>query len=159
MPGPSNGAAQIGSSAPDFELDDQHGQSVRLSSFRGEKNVVVLFYPWAFSGVCGGELQRIRDELADFQNDRVAILAISCDSVFSCRAYADREGFHFPLLSDFWPHGDIARLYGVFDDKAGAALRGTFIVDREGLVRWSVVNGIPDARDTDDYRRALADLG
>jgi peroxiredoxin len=158
MPERNDGEVKVGAPAPDFELEDQHGQSVRLSSFRGAKSVVLLFYPWAFSRVCGGELQRIRDELADFQNDKVAVLAVSCDSVFSLRAFAEREGFDYPLLSDFWPHGEIARAYGVFDEKAGAALRGTFIVDREGLVRWTVVHDIPDARDTDDYRRALAEL-
>jgi peroxiredoxin len=148
----------LGLFAPDFELLDQHGTPLRLSSYRGKRNVLIVFFPWAFSGVCTGELCVLRDDLASFQNDDAQLVAISTDSKFAQRVYADREGFAFPLLADFWPHGEVARRYGVFDEKAGAALRGTFVVDRDGIVRWSVVRGIPDARDADDYRKVLAGL-
>jgi peroxiredoxin len=148
----------LGLLAPDFELLDQHGTPLRLSSYRGKRNVLIVFFPWAFSGVCTGELCVLRDDLASFQNDDAQLVAISTDSKFAQRVYADREGFAFPLLADFWPHGEVARRYGVFDEKAGAALRGTFVVDRDGIVRWSVVRGIPDARDADDYRKVLAGL-
>jgi len=93
--------------APDFALRDQHGQVVRLSSFRGEKTVVVMFYPYAFSGVCTGELRAVRDRLPQLQSEHVALLAVSCDPMFSLRAFAEADGLGFPLLSDFWPHADV----------------------------------------------------
>jgi mycoredoxin-dependent peroxiredoxin len=148
----------VGELAPDFELVDQHGTPVRLSSFRGRRNVLLVFYPWSFSGVCTGELCVLRDDLASFQNDDAQLLAVSIDSKYVQRVFADREGFEFPVLADFWPHGQVARRYGVFDDVAGVALRGTFVIDREGIVRWSVLRGIPDARDPQEYRRVLAEL-
>jgi peroxiredoxin len=100
----------------------------------------------------------LRDELASFQNDDAQLLAISIDSKYVQRQFAEREGFEFPLLADFWPHGEVARRYGVFDEAKGAAVRGTFVVDRAGIVRWSVVRGIPDARDAQEYRRVLTEL-
>jgi peroxiredoxin len=148
----------LGSLAPDLELVDQHGTPVRLSSFRGLRNVLIVFYPWSFSGVCTGELGVLRDDVASFQNDHAQVLAISIDSRYVQRVFADQEGFGFPLLADFWPHGEVARRYGVFDPVAGVALRGTFVIDREGRVRWSVLRGISDARDPAEYRAVLAEL-
>ena len=154
------GAVEVGDRAPDFELKDQHGTPVRLSDFRGERKVVLVFYPLAFSGVCTGELSRLRDEFRDVAGDAgdVQVLAVSVDSMFALRAWSDQEKFWFPLLADFWPHGGTARRYGVFDEAKGLALRGTFVIDTEGVVRWKVVNAIPDARDIDEYREALAGL-
>jgi peroxiredoxin len=149
---------RVGRPAPDFTLRDQHGQSVTLSSFRPERAVVVMFYPWAFSRVCTSELCEVRDALPQFQNEAVQLLAISCDPVYSLRAYAEQEGLDYPLLSDFWPHGEVAQSYGVFESSRGCAVRGTFVVDQAGVLRWRIVNAIPDARDLDDYRAALADL-
>jgi mycoredoxin-dependent peroxiredoxin len=149
-------AVEVGSKAPDFELQDQHGQRVKLSDFRGRKHVVLVFYPFAFTGVCTGELVAIRDELAS--GDDVQVLTVSVDSVFAQRVFAEREGLDYPLLSDFWPHGAVAEAYGVFDEERGCALRGTFIIDREGVVRWQVLNDLPDARDVDEYRKVLASL-
>lgn len=148
----------VGDEAPDFELTDQHGQAVRLSDLRGRKAALVVFYPWAFSRVCGGELRALQESLGDLVSDDVELLTVSTDSMFALRAYADREGFTFPLLSDFWPHGEVAEAYGVLHPEIGIALRGTFLVDKSGVIRWSVVKGIPDARDVDDYRKAIADL-
>lgn len=152
-------SVEIGRIAPDFELVDQHGTPVRLSSYRGRRNVVLVFFPWAFSGICSSELTALRDGAAEFQNETTQLLAVSTDSKFVQRVFADREGFEFPLLADFWPHGEVARRFGVFDDAAGVALRGSFVIDRGGVLRWNVVHGIPDARDPADYRRALAELG
>jgi peroxiredoxin len=150
---------EVGSHAPDFELKDQHGTSVRLSSFRGARNVVLVFYPLAFSGVCGSELCALRDEFpAVSSREDVELLTVSVDSMFAHRAWADAEGFSFGMLSDFWPHGAVASSYGVFDTERGVALRGTFIIDTEGVVRWKVVNPIPEARDIADYAKALAAL-
>ncbi|WP_129839778.1 peroxiredoxin [Streptomyces sp. RFCAC02] len=151
-------AIEPGTKAPDFQLKDQHGRTVSLSDFRGEKNVVVLFFPFAFTGVCTGELCALRDELPTFVNDDVQLLAVSNDSPFALRVFGEREGLEYPLLSDFWPHGEVSRAYGVFDEEKGCAVRGTFIVDKEGLVRWTVVNGLPDARDLDAYVSALRAL-
>jgi len=149
---------EAGSSAPDFELTDQHGQKVKLSDFRGRSNVALVFYPFAFSGICTGELCEIRDNLELFTAGDVQVLAISCDPMFSLRAYADKEGYDFPLLSDFWPHGAVAQAYGVFDEARGRADRGTFLIDREGVVRWSVVNAPGQARPLSAYREAVAAL-
>jgi mycoredoxin-dependent peroxiredoxin len=151
-------AVEVGDSAPDFELKDQHGSPVKLSDFRGEKDVVLVFYPLAFSGVCTGELCTIRDELPTFGGEDVQVLTVSVDSMFSHRAWADQEKYEFPLLSDFWPHGGVAQAYGVFDEEKGLSIRGTFVIDKQGVVRWKVVNAIPDARDIEDYRKALAAL-
>ena len=148
----------IGQQAPDFELKDQHGNQVKLSSFRGQMNVVVLFYPFAFTGTCTGELCGLRDQLELFQNDDVQLLAISCDSIFTLRVFAEKESYSFPLLSDHWPHGAVATKYGVFDEARGAAIRGTFIIDKAGIVRWQIVNAISDARNLDEYKAALATL-
>ena len=148
----------VGTEAPDFELRDQHAQSHRLSSYRGEKNVVLVFYPFAFTGVCTGELCAIRDELSTLQDDNTVVLAVSCDTVPTLRVFAEREGFDYPLLSDYWPHGEVAKAYGVFNEALGAAERGTFIIDKQGVVRWTVHNAVPDARDLADYQKALAEL-
>lgn len=148
----------IGSHAPDFELSDQHGVKVSLSSFRGKKNVVILFYPFSFTGTCTGELCAIRDDLNAFQNDDVQLLAISCDSIFSQRTFAEAQGYTFPVLSDFWPHGAVSTLYGVFKEDRGCAIRGTFIVDKEGVLRWQIVNAMGDARSISEYKAAIAAL-
>lgn len=148
----------VGGTAPDFTLKDQNGADVTLSSFRGDKNVVLVFYPFAFSGICTGELCEIRDDLGRFVSDDVQVLTISCDPMFSLRAWADAEGYFFPLLSDFWPHGAVARDYGVFHEELGFAIRGTFLVDREGIIRWTLVNGPGEARDFGGYHEALQAL-
>ncbi|MFD8700089.1 peroxiredoxin [Kitasatospora purpeofusca] len=151
-------AIEIGTEAPDFELKNQHGELVRLSDFRGNKNVVVVFYPFAFTGVCTGEVCAIQKELPRLQNDEVQVLGVSNDSPFSQRIFAEQEGLDFPLLSDFWPHGEVSRAYGVFDETKGCSVRGTFVIDKAGVVRWSVVNGLPDARDEQEYLAALGAL-
>ena len=149
---------EIGSIAPDFELNDQFGQKVSLSSFKGQKNVVITFYPFAFTGTCTGELCALRDDISAFLNDNVQLLAISCDSPFTQKVFAERENYQFPVLSDFWPHGATAKAYGVFEESRGCALRGTFIIDKTGVVRWSVVNGLGAARDLNEYKKALSSL-
>ncbi|QDY76580.1 peroxiredoxin [Streptomyces qinzhouensis] len=151
-------AIEVGTKAPEFTLKDNHGRTVRLADYRGEKNVVLLFYPFAFTGVCTGELSALRDELPRFVNDTTQLLAVSNDSIHTLRVFAEQEGFEYPLLSDFWPHGEVSRAYGVFDEEKGCAVRGTFVIDKAGVVRWSVVNALPDARDPHDYAKALETL-
>jgi len=146
---------QIGGPAPDFSLRDQFGQDVTLADYRGKKAVAVFFYPFAFSGVCTGEMAGIRDRLDEFMTFDTEAIAISCDPIYALRRFADEDGLNFPLLSDFWPHGEVARAYDVFDERSGAARRSSYIVDREGLVRWSVHNANADGRDLDEHLRQL----
>ena len=157
MSGSEHPGPAVGELAPDFSLRDQFGQDVALSSFRGRKAVVLVFFPYAFSGICTGEMSGIRDRLAQFLTFDSEVLAISCDAVYSLRAFSDADGLNFPLLSDFWPHGEVARSYGAFDEQAGCATRASFIVDRDGVVRWAVRNAAPDARDLDEHLARLQD--
>lgn len=146
---------EIGGLAPDFTLRDQFGQDVTLSSFRGRKAVAIFFYPFAFSGVCTGEMTGIRDRLADFMTFETEVLGISCDPVYALRAFADQDGINFPLLSDFWPHGEVTRAYDVFDEAKGCPRRSSYVIDRDGRVRWSVHNAMPDGRDLEEHLKEL----
>jgi peroxiredoxin len=148
---------EVGQAAPDFELKDHTGAVVRLSELRGSR-VALVFYPFAFSGICTGELCEIRDNLSIFSAGDVRVFGVSCDPMFSLRAFAEAEKYEFPLLSDFWPHGAVATAYGVFDLVSGRAERGTFLIDAEGVIRWKVVNGPGQARPLAAYREAVAAL-
>ena len=145
----------LGGPAPDFTLRDQFGQDTTLSSYRGRKAVLLLFYPFAFSGVCTGEMAGIRDRLADFLTFDTEVLAISCDPVYALRTFADADGLNFPLLSDFWPHGAVSRAYDVFDERRGCPHRSSYVVDKEGTVRWSVHNAAPEGRDLAEHLQQL----
>lgn len=147
----------IGAIAPDFNLKDQHGALRSLSEFRGSA-VLVTFIPFAFTGTCTGEVCALRDESADFSNDDVQTVVITCDSPFTLKEWAAQQRLDYPVLSDFWPHGATSSAYGVLNSDLGCALRGTFLIDGEGVVRWSIVNGLGEARSTNDYRAALAAL-
>ncbi|MGA8116894.1 MAG: peroxiredoxin [Actinocatenispora sp.] len=149
---------EVGASAPDFVLKDQNNQEVRLSDFRGDKNVLLVFYPLAFTGVCQGELCEVQENLNQYQTDGLQVLSVSVDSPYTHKVWAEREGFEFPLLADFWPHGATAQAYGVFNDAAGIANRGTFLIDKAGTVRFAEMNMPGEARDQGAWRKALADL-
>ena len=149
---------EVGQSAPDFTLRDQNNEEITLSSFRGQKAVLIVFYPLAFTGICTGELCRVRDELPTFQNDDVQVLTISVDSPYSHKIFSERESYEFPLLSDFWPHGGVAQAYGVFNDVAGIANRGTFLVDAGGVVRFAEMNSPGDGRDPATWQAAIKAL-
>ena len=129
-----------------------------MSSFRGQKAVALVFYPWAFSNVCTSEMTGIRDRLDEFLTFDTEVLAISTDPTYSLRVFADTDGLNFPLLSDFWPHGAVASAYGVFDVERGVARRSSFVIDRDGIVRWSVHNENPHARDLDEHLAHLHHL-
>lgn len=152
-------AVEIGDEAPDFELPASTGDKVKLSEHAGRENVVIVFYPFTFTGVCLGELCELRDDLSSFETAHAKVLAISCDSPFAQRKWADEQGFTFPVLSDFWPHGEVSRSYGVFDETLGCATRTTFVVDRTGKVRAKFASanlGTPRAKA--EYEAALAEL-
>lgn len=149
---------EVGTEAPDFVLKDQNNQDVRLSDFRGSKNVLLVFYPLAFTGTCRGELCSVRDNLNDFMNDSVQVLTVSVDAPPAHKVWAEQEGFAFPLLSDFWPHGAVARAYGVFNEERGIANRGTFIIDKAGIVRFAEEYPPGKARNQDVWRKALSEL-
>jgi peroxiredoxin len=148
----------VGAAAPEFTLPDYNKEQVSLSDFRGAKNVLLVFYPFAFSGICQGELCQVRDDLGEFQNDDVQVLGVSVDSPFALKAWSEQQGYTFPLLSDFWPHGEVAQAYGVFNDTAGMANRGTFLIDKEGKIRFAEANQPGEARDQQVWKKALAEL-
>ncbi|HET9648566.1 MAG TPA: redoxin domain-containing protein [Microlunatus sp.] len=145
----------LGSPVPAFTTRNQHGETVTSDDLRGRSSLIV-FYPWAFSGICTGELADLRSRADELTGLGTRLLAVSCDAMFTLRAYADAEDLPFELLTDHWPHGAIARAFGVFDERAGAALRGSFVVDQDGLVVWRVLHGIGEPRDIDAHLAALA---
>ncbi len=149
---------EVGAQAPDFTLKDQNTESITLSSYRGSKSVLLVFYPFAFSGICTSELCQVRDDLPRYQNDDVQVLAISTDPVFSLKAFDDAQQLGYPLLSDFWPHGEIARAYGVFNEASGMANRGTFLIDRAGTVAFAEMNEPGERRDQAVWTKALEQL-
>jgi peroxiredoxin len=151
-------AVEVGSQAPDFTLNDYNKQAVTLSSFRGDKPVLLVFYPFAFSGICTGELCQLRDEFAEYDGQGVQVLGVSVDTPFSLKAWAEQQGYQFPLLSDFWPHGEVAKAYDVFNEGAGLAVRGTFLIDKDGVVRFAEVNQPGEARDQQSWKKAVAEL-
>ena len=148
----------VGSSAPDFALKDQNNQVVRLRDFHDRKAVLLVFYPLTFTGTCQGELTGIRDNLGRYANDEVQVLAVSVDSVYSHKIWSLQEGFEFPLLADFWPHGEVAQRYEVFNEAAGFANRGTFLIDRSGAVVFAEEVGPGSARDQGAWQKAIAAL-
>jgi mycoredoxin-dependent peroxiredoxin len=147
----------VGDVAPEFSLPDQDKQVVSLAELRGTP-VLLVFYPFAFSSLCTGELCQLRDELADYTDAGVKVLAVSTDPVFSLKAFREKEGFEFPLLSDFWPHGATAQAYGAFNEKAGMALRATFLVDADGKVAFAEVNSPGDVREQSGWKDAVRQL-
>ena len=149
---------QVGEQAPDFTLRDQNNEEFTLSSYRGSKAVLIVFYPLAFTGICTGELCAVRDDIQAFENEDVLTVSISVDSVYSHKIFAEREGYEFPLLADFWPHGEVAQRYGVFNEVAGIANRGTFLVDKDGIVRFAEMNQPGQGRDADAWRAAIKSL-
>jgi len=144
--------------APDFALRDQNNQVVRLADFRGTRSVLLVFYPFAFTGTCQSELGSVRDGADLLADAGVQVLTISVDTVYAHKVWAEREGYEFPLLSDFWPHGKVSKAYGAFDDSLGAAGRATYLIDQGGTIRWSVQSAIADARDINEYLKALENL-
>ncbi|MEE6138932.1 peroxiredoxin [Mycobacterium sp. 050128] len=148
----------VGTTAPDFTLRDQNQQRVTLSSYRGDKNVLLVFFPLAFTGICQGELDLLRDHLPEFENDESVVLAISVGPPPTHKIWSIESGFLFPVLSDFWPHGEVCQAYGVFNDHGGYPNRGTFVVDRSGIIQFAEMKEPGEARDQRLWTEALAAL-
>lgn len=151
-------APAIGATAPGFVLSDQHGTPFDLAAELVDGPVFVVFYPFAFSGTCTGELTGLLDLDGQLRSLGVRVAAVSCDQLFALRAFSDSAGLAFPLLSDFWPHGAVANAYGVFDVERGCSLRGSFLVAQDGTVAWSVVHDIGDVRDIPAHLEAASEL-
>jgi peroxiredoxin len=149
----------VGDDAPDFTLKDQDGNEVTLSGFAGKQNVVLVFYPFTFSGLCRGELCEIRDDPSAFAGADAQVVAISCDTRHAQAQWTQAEGFTFPVLSDFWPHGEVAKTYGVFNDALGCANRATFVIDKAGKVVDTFASAnLGTPRERAEYDTALAKL-
>jgi peroxiredoxin len=148
----------VGTAAPDFTLRDQNQQPITLSAFRGNRNVLLVFFPLAFTGICQGELDQLRDHLPDYENDDSVALTVSVGPPPTHKIWAVENGFLFPVLSDFWPHGAVSEAYGVFNDKAGYSNRGTFVIDRSGVIRFAEMKQPGEARDQQVWINALAAL-
>ena len=151
--------AEIGRPAPDFTLRTHTGETITLSQFAGVKPVVVVFIPFAFTGVCQGELCTIRDDFTPFTAAGAEVLVITTDPSPAQKMWSDQEGWTFPLLSDFWPHGEVAEAYGAFNDALGCANRVTVVIGEDGVVvdRFESENlGTP--RPAERYEEAMAKL-
>lgn len=151
-------ALEKDTTAPDFDLPNQFGEHVRLYDFRGKKPVALVFFPLAFSSTCTTELCDLRDNIAMFKAEGIELIGISVDSKATLRAFAEEKGYDFTLLADFWPHGEVAREYGVFLDEKGFANRATFLIDTDGVIRASIITAPGEARTMDEYLEALREL-
>ncbi|QAB17798.1 peroxiredoxin [Leucobacter muris] len=146
---------EVGAQAPDFTLSDQHGEELTLSEMVADGPVALVFFPFAFSGICTGELCELRDNLSIFDDNKVRLVGISIDSVYALKAWAEQEGYEFSILSDFWPHGAVAQQYGVFVEEAGIATRATLVIGEDRRVLASFETAPGEARDFEAYREAL----
>ena len=142
-------AVRTGDKAPEFDLAVSHDERVRLSDFRGRANVLLVFHPFAFTAVCEDEARDLQENLAAFRDAGTEIVFVSCDSWAARRAWKEQIGAEYTFASDFWPHGVAAQAYGVFNEAVGAPHRGTFLIDREGTIVWSLV------KEGDEYRAEM----
>jgi peroxiredoxin len=156
---------QVGVEAPDFELasseieNDRPGKKIRLSDFRGKRNVVLAFYPLDFSPVCTSEHECFIKDLPDLEGADAQVLGISVDSVWTHAAFKRQLKLGYPLLADFQPRGEVATKYGLFMPERGITARATVIVDKGGKVAWVKQQEIPQARDDREILEALRRLG
>ena len=152
-------ALAVGDAAPDFTLKDQDGNEHTLSSFKGDQPVVLAFVPFAFTGVCKGELCELSENLEQFNRAGVQLFGITCDRQFSLKAWSDQEGFTFPVLSDGWPHGAVAQAYECFNQDLGCAMRRTVVIGTDGnIAEIFQSGGLGEARSLDSYTAAISAL-
>jgi peroxiredoxin len=140
-------AIETGSEAPDFDLEVSSTERARLADYRGRRNVLLVFHPFAWTPVCEEEARDLQENLPAFESSETDVVLVSCDAAPARRAWKEHLKLTYTLASDFWPHGEAARAYGVFDDSTGAAVRGTFLIDKEGIVVWSLVKGADTRRE------------
>lgn len=138
---------ETGSRAPDFDLEVDRSERVRLADFRGHRNVLLVFHPFAFTPVCEDEARDLEENHASFASAETEVVLVSCDSAPARRAWKEQLGLSYTLAADFWPHGAAAKAYGVFDETRGASTRGTFLIGKDGVVVWSLVNDADARRD------------
>lgn len=151
-------SVEIGQPAPSFTLPDQSRDPVTLESLAGKKSLIV-FIPFPFSRICGQELCTIRDNLSSLNDVDANVVVITCDTHQANRRWSEENGFEFPVLSDFWPHGEATKAYGVFNDVVGAANRASFILDDALTVRAIVAtDSLGTPREFDAYVTALATI-
>jgi len=131
---------EMGSDAPEFDLQVTGSERVRLSGFRGRRNVLLVFHPFAWTSICAEEARDLQENLPAFESSETDVVLVSCDSAPARQAWKEKLGLTYTLASDFWPHGQAAKAYGVFDETRGAPVRGTFLIDKSGIVVWSLVN-------------------
>jgi peroxiredoxin len=148
---------ETGDHAPEFDLEETPGKRVRLSDFLGRRNVLLVFHPWAFTPVCTEEALDLQENLEAFRDAETEIVFVSCDTSAARQAWRRQLGAEYTFASDFWQHGANARAYEVFDEATGAPLRGTFLIDKDGVVIWSLVKD-PDTRRTELVPESLATL-
>jgi mycoredoxin-dependent peroxiredoxin len=148
-------SATVGSPAPDFTLKDQNQKDVSLNSFRGNKRVVIVFYPLDWSPVCTNEHACLINDMKRFDQLDAQVLGLSVDSVWSHKAYAEKMGIHYPLLADFQPRGAVAEKYGVFLADKGITGRAISIIDRDGKLAWHKNYDIPVVPGLDEVAKAL----
>ena len=134
-------AIGTGDRAPEFDLEEAFDRPrVRLADYLGRSNVLLVFHPFAFTPVCEEEALDLQENLASFESAETEVILVSCDSAPARRAWREQLKLGYTLASDFWPHGAVSRAYGVFDEDRGAPVRGTFLIDKTGVVVWSLVN-------------------
>jgi peroxiredoxin len=138
---------EVGTAAPDFDLDLGGGQRVRLSDYRDRRNVLLVFHPFAFTPVCEEEARDLEENLPAFENADTDVVLVSCDSAPARQAWKEKLGLSYTVGADFWPHGEVARAYDVFDETAGAPIRGTFLIDKGGTIVWRLVNDADTRRE------------
>ena len=153
-------ALKPGDEAPDFELRSHRGGTVRLSDFRGKKNVVLAFHPLAFTPVCATQMTGYESDRPRLEASDAVVLGVSTDPQPSKTAWAKTLGnISFDLLSDFHPHGEVAQKYGVFRQKEGFSERAVFVIDKQGRIAWSKTYDIPEQPNNEDFMGALSNLG
>ena len=140
---------ETGSEAPEFDLQVNGSERMRLSGFRGRRNVLLVFHPFAWTPICAEEARDLQENLPAFRDAGTEIVFVSCDPWAARQAWKEQLGAEYTFASDFWPHGAAAKAYGVFNEAIGAPHRGTFLIDREGTIVWSLV------KEGDEYRAEM----
>ena len=150
-------AVKTGDKAPGFDLEVTYRERVKLADFHGRSNILLVFHPFAFTPVCEEEARDLQENLASFRNAETEIVFVSCDPSAARQAWKKELGAEYTFASDFWSHGEVAKAYGVFNESNGAPHRGTFLIDKDGTVIWSLVK-ITDERRTEMVPESLETL-